>query len=171
MKKDWFFTVENNICDVRTAGVLIKDGKILVQRDAYGNEYALPGGHIKIGETLEEALVREYKEETGADIIIIKLLWSEECFWEWNGKNAHNFSFYYLIDLCEGSKIPDNGEFMSHKDNFNVLIGWMDMDNLKNAVIYPDFIKNEIYHTEDGIKHFVSDERKPVINEEFNKKR
>ena len=32
MQKDWIFTVENSVCDLRTVGVLIKDGKILVQR-------------------------------------------------------------------------------------------------------------------------------------------
>ena len=40
MNKDWIFVVDNSICDVRTVGVLIRDGKILVQRDLNGNEYA-----------------------------------------------------------------------------------------------------------------------------------
>ena len=31
--------------------------------------------------------------------------------------------FYYLIEECDGCKIPDNGEFVSHKDNCNVVIG------------------------------------------------
>ena len=77
-EKDWLFTSEEYICDVRTVGVLINDGKILVQRDLNGNEYALPGGHIRIGETLETGLIREFKEETGADIKCSRLLWSEE---------------------------------------------------------------------------------------------
>ena len=80
MNKDWMFVVDNSICDVRTVGVLVRDGKILVQRDRNGNEYALPGGHVRIVETLADGLVREYKEETGADISCVKLLWSEECF-------------------------------------------------------------------------------------------
>ena len=164
MKKDWYFTDDNNICEVRTAGVLIKDGKILVQREVCGNEYALPGGHIKIGETLKSGLIREYKEETGADIKIIKMLWSEECFWTWRGKDAHTISFYYLIGLCEGLQIPDNGEFISHKDNCNVLIGWIDIDKLKDIVIYPEFVKHEIYQINDGIKHFVWDERNNNAN-------
>ena len=54
-------------------------------------------------------LVREYKEETGADIKVGKLLWTEECFWEWNGTQAHNIAFYYLIELADGSDIPTLG--------------------------------------------------------------
>jgi ADP-ribose pyrophosphatase YjhB (NUDIX family) len=96
MDKDWLFETEEYICDLRTVGVLIRDNKILVQRDRVGNEFALPGGHVKIGETLENGLIREYKEETGSDIFCRRLLWSEECFWEWNGKQAHNIAFYYL---------------------------------------------------------------------------
>ena len=156
MEKDWMFVVDNKVCDVRTVGVLIKNGKILVQRDRNGNEYALPGGHVRIAETLEDGLIREYKEETGADIRCVKMLWSEECFWEWNGRVAHNFAFYYLMDLCDGSEIPDCGEFVSHKDNCDVVIGWMPIEEIQNVVIYPEFIKKEIYHMDEGMKHFVS---------------
>lgn len=80
MGKDWLFTTDEYICDLRTTAVLVKDSKILVQRDRNGNEYALPGGHIKIGETLEDGLIRETKEEIGVDIKCNRLLWSEECF-------------------------------------------------------------------------------------------
>ena len=51
MDKDWIFKADEYICDLRTVGVLIRDGKLLVQRDRDGSEYALPGGHVKIGET------------------------------------------------------------------------------------------------------------------------
>ena len=99
MEKDWIFRTDEYICDLRTVGVLVRDGKLLVQRDRDGSEYALPGGHVKIGETTADGLVREYKEETGADIQVEKLLWTEECFWEWNGTQAHNIAFYYLIEF------------------------------------------------------------------------
>jgi len=156
MNKDWLFVTDNNICDIRTVGILIRDGKILVQRDADGHEFALPGGHIHIGETTEAALIREYKEETGADISCMRLLWSEECFWAWNGKAAHNFSFYYLIKLIDDSSIPDIGKFIRHKDNGNVVIGWMPIEEIQNITIYPEFIKTEIYQLDGPIKHFIS---------------
>lgn len=157
MNQDWIFSVDNNTCGVRTVGVLVRDGKILVQRDRDGNEYALPGGHIQIGETLEAGLIREYKEETGADISCLRMLWSEECFWEWKGKKAHNLSFYYLVELQENSDIPDTGEFVSHKDNCNVVIGWIPIEEIQNVTIYPEFFKEEIYHLDEPIKHFVSE--------------
>ena len=141
MEKDWLFATDEYICELRTVAVLIKDDKILVQRERNGSEYALPGGHIKIGETLENGLIREIMEEMGVQIECRRLLWSEECFWEWNGKQVHNISFYYLIKLCDDFEIPDNGEFVSQKDNCNVVIGWMPIDQLQNITIYPEFLK------------------------------
>ena len=83
VEKDWLFATDEYICELRTVAVLIKDDKILVQRERNGSEYALPGGHIKIGETLENGLIREIMEEMGVQIECRRLLWSEECFWEW----------------------------------------------------------------------------------------
>ncbi len=52
--------------------------RFYVEKD--GKEYALPGGHVKIGETLEDGLIRETMEEMGIKIECKRLLWSEECF-------------------------------------------------------------------------------------------
>ena len=156
MDKDWIFRTDEYLCGLRTAGVLIRDGKLLVQRDRDGSEYALPGGHVKIGETTADGLVREYREETGADIKVEKLLWTEECFWEWNGAQAHSIAFYYLIKICAGSDIPDIGEFVSHKDNCNVVLGWMPVEKLTDVTIYPDFIKQTIYELDAPPKHFIT---------------
>lgn len=65
--KDWLFSSDEYICDLRTVAVLVKDNKILVQRERNGNEYALPGGHVKIGEMLEDGLIRETMEEMGSE--------------------------------------------------------------------------------------------------------
>ena len=146
--KDWLFKTDEYLCDLRTVGVLVHDGKLLVQRDRNGSEYAIPGGHVKIGETTVDGLIREYREETGADIKAVKLLWTEECFWEWGARQAHNIASYYLIELADGSDIPDTGEFVSHNDNCNVVLGWMPIDQLVDITIYPDFIKEHIHNLE-----------------------
>lgn len=156
MDKDWLFKSEEYICDLRSVGVLLRDGKILVQRERDGNEYALPGGHVKIGETTADGLVREYREETGAGIRVGRLLWTEECFWEWNGRQAHNIAFYYLVELCEGSDIPDTGGFLPHRDNENVVFGWLPVEELANVTVYPSFIREAIYDRDAPLRHFVT---------------
>lgn len=57
--------------------VIILNGKIVLikrRNPPYQGEFALPGGFVEIGETTEEATVREVYEETGLLIKIIKLL-------------------------------------------------------------------------------------------------
>ncbi len=54
-----------------TAGAIIKDteGRILLQkRSDYGN-WGLPGGAMEPGESVEETMIREIREETGLEVI------------------------------------------------------------------------------------------------------
>lgn len=118
--------------------------------------YSLPGGHVKLGEATTDGLVRAYKEETIADIPPIRLLWTEECFWECDGRKTHNLDYNYLIELCDGSEIPDTGEFAPHKDNSNVVIGWMPIENLKNIIIYPEFLRSKIYKLDNATEHIIT---------------
>ena len=49
-----------------------KKGVVFIRRkfEPYKGWFALPGGFVEIGETVEQACVREIKEETGLDICI-----------------------------------------------------------------------------------------------------
>ena len=154
--KDWIFSGEEYVCDLRVAGVLVRDGLLLMQRDRGGNEYALPGGHVKIGEVMTDSLVREFMEETGAKIECRNLLWTEECFWEYRGKKVHNIAFYYRIELCSGSDIADRGEFVASRDNSDVLLGWTPIEKIGQMTIYPEFIKQRIHRLNQPTAHFVT---------------
>jgi len=57
--------------------VIPYQGKIVVIRrknEPFKGYYALPGGIVEYGETVEEAVLREVKEETGLDVEIHKLV-------------------------------------------------------------------------------------------------
>lgn len=153
MTRDWHFRDETSICLFRTAGILLRNNHILVQCD--NDVYALPGGHVKIGETSEETLIREYKEETGANILCDRLLWVEETFWKWDNRDAHGLVFYYLISLENSADIPDDC-FMSQKDNCNIILKWITIGEMKKLQIYPTFIKDKIENILNGIEHIIS---------------
>ncbi len=56
--------------------IIFEDKLVLVRRrnPPFEWQFALPGGFVEIGETVEEAVAREAREETGLDIELIKLL-------------------------------------------------------------------------------------------------
>ncbi len=57
--------------------IVLKDGKVLLvkrKKEPFKGYYALPGGFIECGETCEEAIKREVKEETNIEIEILDLL-------------------------------------------------------------------------------------------------
>jgi ADP-ribose pyrophosphatase YjhB (NUDIX family) len=61
------------------------DGKILLIRNTYGKwGWTFPGGGIKKGESLEDAVRREVKEETGIEIVDLKNV--EKFFMTWEYK-------------------------------------------------------------------------------------
>jgi 8-oxo-dGTP pyrophosphatase MutT (NUDIX family) len=60
-----------------TAGVLVHRGKLLILKrrkhdDTYPGLWDLLGGHFEAGESAEECMAREAKEESGLDVEIVK---------------------------------------------------------------------------------------------------
>jgi len=153
--RDWLFKDENSVCNFRVAGVLIREGKIFLQRDKGGNEYAIPGGHVRNNETSQQSLIREYKEEVGADIICNRLVWVEESFWKWGDRDASTIAFYYLIELANNADIP--GDYSeAHKDNSDVVLEWVLIEDLKKLTVYPRLLVEKAANISNSIEHFIS---------------
>jgi ADP-ribose pyrophosphatase YjhB (NUDIX family) len=64
----------NSLVPGGSAIVVDDGGRILMQRRADSGNWSLPGGTMNVGETLEQCVVREVREETGLDIEITGLL-------------------------------------------------------------------------------------------------
>ncbi len=64
----------NSLVPGGSALVVDQHGRVLLQRRTDSGNWALPGGTMDIGETLDQCVIREVKEETGLDIEITGLL-------------------------------------------------------------------------------------------------
>ena len=94
-----FFEKDNYVFSYRVAGILIRNGKVLLQKPIDDVGYAFPGGHVEFGETNEQTLVREFKEEMSADIKVNGLRWVAEMFFQWSGKDFHQICLYYDVSF------------------------------------------------------------------------
>ena len=62
---------------VGVGAIIVCDGKILLEKrkgEPGKGKWSVPGGLVELGETVEEAVIREVKEETGLDVAEPKLI-------------------------------------------------------------------------------------------------
>ncbi len=111
-KQDILIEIGAGLFGFRVAGVCLQHDRVLLQHPLGDSFYAFPGGHVHFGETSAETLAREFKEETGADIIPGRLLWVEENFFHWCEKPCQQICLYFLVELSPAAKIPLEGCFL-----------------------------------------------------------
>ncbi len=83
-----------------TVGTLIfnTEGKIfLMKSHKWHDKYVVPGGHVEVGENIEDAIKREVKEETGLDIYNIEFLLFQEFIY---GKEFWKKRHFILFDFA-----------------------------------------------------------------------
>jgi len=109
-----------------TVGAVIfnPEGKVLLCRSRkWGNKYVIPGGHIELGESMEEALKREILEETGLSVYDIRLIGLKECIYSSEFHDKKHFIFIDYICHTDSSDVILNDEAEEYE--------WADMDNIE----------------------------------------
>ena len=87
-------------------GAVITDGKrVLVSKDGSHSFYWVTGGRVKLGETTEEAILREIREELGVEAEIARLYSIAEKFFTVDGVFYHELEYLYLIKPFDIAKI------------------------------------------------------------------
>lgn len=112
-------------------GVLIREGKVLLARHTYGvgkNLLIVPGGYVEYNETPQQAVVREYIEETGItvaprEIIAIRF-------------NMKDWYVVFLVDYVSGVAKSDDDE--------NSEVIWLDVEEALQREDVPDLTKKLI---------------------------
>lgn len=102
--------------------------------------YCPPGGRIEFGESSESAIVREVKEELGADIVHTRLLGVLENLFVFDGKQGHEIVFVYDAQFLDRS-FYEAGVIEGRESNgiqFNAV--WLDLREAGKDVppVYPD---------------------------------
>ena len=145
--------------NVRAAGVIIHNGKILVHKNGKTNHYALVGGRVEIGENSADTIKREIKEELGKDIEIIEYLSTIENFFESKGSKYHEIMFLYKIEFTndEDKKIEYTMKNLEGKDYLQY--EWLELNKIDKYPLLPQAIKDVLKQGQFPI-HKINDELK-----------
>lgn len=122
--------MENNTTNwsQSVAGVVIKDGKVLLARHTYGNgvgRLIIPGGYVETGELPQDALKREFLEETGIVVEPRKLVGIRF--------NAKDWYAVFSAEHISGEPRSDGSE--------NSEVIWMDTAEVMERDDVPDLTK------------------------------
>lgn len=103
------------------------ENKVLVTKRAKCNDYMplkwdIPGGTVEEGETVEEALIRELKEETKIDIKPIKLIYAYSNLSQLPTRQT--IQLVYTCEFRDGAVILNREEHEEYK--------WVEYSELKH---------------------------------------
>jgi nucleoside triphosphatase len=96
-----------------TVGALIfnPEGRLLlVKTHKWKGKYTIPGGHVEMGESLQDALKREIQEETSLELIRADFLCFQEFIYDDSFYEKRHFIFFDFICQVKDGKVQLNSE-------------------------------------------------------------
>ena len=146
--------------NIRVGAIILKNGKFLMVGNTGVDYLYSVGGRIRFGETAEEAVIREVFEETGIKMEIDRLGFIHENYFYGDtkrnmGKLVYEVSYFFYM------KVPAEFEPVAcdfNEDGCKEHLVWASADD--KITMYPDFYRSELSNPSEGVKFFVTDERK-----------
>ena len=139
---------ENNKIAIRVAGiVMMNDGVVFMHRKNvirnkdYQEYYTFPGGHLEEGETLEEGVIREIKEEFGINVKVIRKVYELE------NDRVNMKEYFFLCEYIDGEFGTGDGEEFSnnpeYKDSGEYIPEIVKRENIPGLILLPLEIKEK----------------------------
>ena len=101
-----------------------------------------------MGETAEQAVVREVQEELDVSPKIIRPVWLNQAFFteDVDKLRYHELCIYFLMDISETNLLERGNSFTLTEGKHTHTFEWLEFDRLKTEYFYPIFLKKEIYN-------------------------
>lgn len=139
----------------RVAGFITCGDYVLLQKSDSCAFWNMLGGRVHIGESSQDAFIREMKEELNLDIgeNDLKFIYMAENFFDWQNYKVQELLMVYKLELPE--------EYLEKFDGFSVIDGqnektkWFKKQDIKDVVCLPELIY-DLAADDSTFKHIVS---------------
>ncbi len=121
--------------EIITRAVILDKGKILLCKKKGNDYYFLPGGHVEFGETAQQALARELKEELNIEADATDYIGTVENMFSENEKKYHEINLVFFVE-------PKNHSLVSNEDHIDFF--WIDTGKLVGENIEPVALKSAL---------------------------
>ncbi len=150
---DWF--------RYRAAGIIVENGCVLFAGNEREDYYYSIGGAVHMGETAEEAVLREVFEETGVRYEIDRPAVIHENFFNENtgslkGFECHEICLYFMMKPRGTQELHSNSWTFGVREK----MVWIPIEKLDEYKLFPSFMKDYLTREHAGIEHIITDERK-----------
>jgi len=126
---------------ISVGGLVVHNDKALMVNHKIAGRYdfwVAPGGGVQGTESLEEAVIREVKEETGVNVQIKNLLYIEEMY----NPQERSVKFWYHCEFINGLLDCSAEEAIAEHI---IDVKFMDQDELRDNTVFPHMLLGDFW--------------------------
>lgn len=160
MASDCGFTRDSSWFRYKSCAIIVEDGCVLFAGNSNADYFYSVGGAVQMGETAEDAVVREVYEETGVMYEADRLAVIHENFFHEDteplrGLHCHEISFYFLMKPRGSRELhSDSYTYGGVKEEMH----WLPINELGKHRAYPTFLADYLKACHREIVHIVTKE-------------
>lgn len=101
---------------ILTVGALVENPSqeiLIVETTKWNSTWGVPGGKVNFGEKMEDALIREFQEEVGLQLINIRFALLQECILDKQFYQPAHFALVNYLANTETTDITPNEEIVN----------------------------------------------------------
>lgn len=140
--------------NVRTTGVFLNKGKVLVHKCGEDGHYALPGGRVQMTEDSITALKREVKEELDLEVENVTFAGVIENFFKAPECDFHEYMWLIKADFVDKS-VYNLEKIIGKEEEKNLEFEWIEIGKLKEKDFRPLEAVPYLEKLDNGIQHLI----------------